>query len=92
MNRSTLIICGGESPETRNDRVESEKMESEARRLRSERFEDGAEYHPATFELTRKVEELRVRLIKMGNLCRAQAETILSQQLEIERLKQEVEP
>ena len=34
------MICGGESPQTRHDRIESEKMDSDARNANRERFAD----------------------------------------------------
>ena len=38
--KSRTIICGGESPETRQGRIQSEIMNNETQRVNAERYED----------------------------------------------------
>jgi hypothetical protein len=38
--KSRTIICGGESPETRHGRIQSEIMNNETQRMNAERYED----------------------------------------------------
>jgi hypothetical protein len=40
MSRAVLMICGGEEPRVRDERIETEKMEFESRLHNRERYED----------------------------------------------------
>jgi predicted RNase H-like nuclease (RuvC/YqgF family) len=75
------MVCGGESPETRHSRVETEKMDWEAQEVRRERFSEKAHFF--------MTEEERI-IDRLETVNRSFHHSLLSQKDQIRNLEAEV--